>query len=71
MLLSNSFILFAEVGARNERRICAVNCNKTAGFEVVHGLLDKIMLLLEVSWNPQKSNTGYYLRSADGKEKLY
>ena len=34
-----------EVGARNERRICAVNCNKNAGFEVVHGLLDKIMML--------------------------
>lgn len=55
-----------EVGARNERRICAVNCNKTAGFEVVHGLLDRIMLLLEVSWNPEKTLTGYYLRPAEG-----
>lgn len=51
----------SEVGARNERRICAVNCNKNAGFEVVHGLLDRIMMLLEVPWNPQRGETGYYL----------
>nr|XP_022906713.1 phenylalanine--tRNA ligase beta subunit [Onthophagus taurus] len=54
-----------EVGARNERRICAVNCNKTAGFEVVHGLLDRIMLLLEVPWNPKKEKTGYYLKAIE------
>lgn len=48
-----------EVGARNERRICAVNCNKTAGFEVVHGLLDHVMMLLEVPWDAE---LGYQLR---------
>ncbi|KAL1505979.1 hypothetical protein ABEB36_005420 [Hypothenemus hampei] len=55
----------AEVGARNERRICAVNCNKNAGFEVVHGLLDRIMLLLEVPWSPNKDNLGYFLKATD------
>ncbi|XP_058812430.1 phenylalanine--tRNA ligase beta subunit [Topomyia yanbarensis] len=52
----------AEVGARNERRVCAVNCNKTAGFEVVHGLLDRVMHLLEVPWDKEK---GYYLKAAE------
>lgn len=52
----------SEVGAKNERRVCAVNCNKTAGFEVVHGLLDRIMQLLEVAWDKQE---GYYLQAAD------
>lgn len=52
----------AEVGARNERRICAVNCNKTAGFEVVHGLLDRVMQLLEVPWDKEN---GYYLKAAE------
>lgn len=51
-----------EVGARNERRIGAVNCNRSAGFEVVHGLLDRVMLLLEVPW---KGENGYYLRAND------
>ncbi|KAG5676763.1 hypothetical protein PVAND_006572 [Polypedilum vanderplanki] len=52
----------AEVGARNERRLCAVNYNKHAGFEVVHGILDRIMQVLEVPWN--KSN-GYSLKAVD------
>ncbi|CAO1420864.1 unnamed protein product [Diamesa serratosioi] len=50
-----------EVGARNERRLCAVNCNKFAGFEVVHGLLDRVMQLLEVPWDKEK---GYCLKEA-------
>lgn len=52
----------AEVGARNERRICAVNCNKSAGFEVVHGLLDRVMQLLEVRWDKAE---GYYLEACE------
>lgn len=57
-----------EVGARNERRLCAVNCNKTAGFEVVHGLLDRVMQLLEVSWKSTGSAVaqGYYLQATEG-----
>lgn len=57
----------AEVGARNQRNLCAVNCNRNAGFEVVHGLLDKVMLLLEVPWSVNKDANGYYLRAIDGK----
>lgn len=58
-----------EVGARNERRLCAVNCNKTAGFEIVHGLLDRVMQLLEVPWKSANSNIkhGYYLQAAEGE----
>jgi len=55
----------AEVGARNERRIGAVNCNKSAGFEIVHGLLDRVMQLLEVPW---KGDNGYSLQKAEGYE---
>ena len=36
------------VGARNERYLCAVYYGKTSGFEVVHGLLDKMMHLLDI-----------------------
>lgn len=51
-----------ETGAYNERRLCAINCNKTAGFEVVHGLLDRVMQLLETPWT---KDGGYYLQAAD------
>lgn len=51
-----------EVGARNERRMVAINCNKSAGFEIVHGLLDRVMQLLEVSW---KGENGYRLEATE------
>ncbi|KAF8351341.1 phenylalanyl-tRNA synthetase subunit beta [Amanita rubescens] len=51
--------------ARNERRAAAVWCNKTAGFEVVHGLLDRAMKMLEIPRirsNDLEAETGYYLK---------
>eukprot|EP00727_Mastigamoeba_balamuthi_P000842 m51a1_g10755 putative phenylalanine--trna ligase beta subunit (600) ;mRNA; f:382544-385979 len=36
------------VGARNERRLCAIYSGLTSGFERVHGLLDRLMQILEV-----------------------
>ncbi|XP_063991545.1 phenylalanine--tRNA ligase beta subunit [Diachasmimorpha longicaudata] len=55
----------SECGARNERRLCAVYCNKSAGFEIIHGLLDRTMQLLEVPWSVDKSQNGYYLEAAE------
>ncbi|CRK92388.1 CLUMA_CG005918, isoform A [Clunio marinus] len=52
----------AEVGARNERHLCAVNCNKNAGFEVVHGILDRVMQSLDVPWDKTE---GYWLKSVN------
>ncbi|CAB3250407.1 unnamed protein product [Arctia plantaginis] len=51
-----------ETGARNERRLCAVHCGRSAGFQFVHGLLDRIMLLLRETWDKQ---TGYFLRQCE------
>lgn len=44
MLLSKE----ADVGAKNGRRLVAVNCDKTSGFEVIHGLLNRVMEVLRV-----------------------
>lgn len=38
----------ADVGAVNKRRLVAVNCDKTSGFEVIHGLLNRVMEVLRV-----------------------
>ena len=55
-----------DVGARNQRWMCAVNYNKTPGFETVHGLMDRVMQLLEVpSVQAEKNAKGYYIRGAD------
>ncbi|KAH8999260.1 phenylalanyl-tRNA synthetase subunit beta [Lactarius akahatsu] len=50
--------------ARNVRHAAAVWCNKTAGFEIVHGLLDRAMAMLEVPHIPGAgaAPTGYYIK---------
>jgi len=62
--------LSLERQARNVRHAAAVWCNKSAGFEVIHGLLDKVMKTLEVkriNSSDTKSESGYYLKEKDGK----
>ncbi|XP_072929340.1 phenylalanine--tRNA ligase beta subunit [Epargyreus clarus] len=48
----------AETGACNRRRACAVYCGRAAGFQFVHGLLDRLMALLRTPRGP----AGYCLR---------
>ncbi|KAI9599627.1 hypothetical protein BDF19DRAFT_429329 [Syncephalis fuscata] len=48
--------------ARNERHVCAVYSNKTSGFEIIHGALNRIMHMLDiplVAANGVKS--GYFI----------
>uniref|UniRef100_A0A8D3BGD0 Phenylalanine--tRNA ligase beta subunit n=1 Tax=Scophthalmus maximus TaxID=52904 RepID=A0A8D3BGD0_SCOMX len=56
-----------DVGTRNSRRFCAVYYNKSPGFEVIHGLLDRTMQLLEVK--PGRGE-GYHIQAADGKSPV-
>jgi phenylalanyl-tRNA synthetase beta subunit len=39
-----------DVGARNERHLVAVYSNKESGFEVVHGMLNRVMEALGVPY---------------------
>lgn len=55
--------------ARNVRHAAAVWCNKTAGFEVVHGILDRAMKMLEVPKirsDDLAAETGYYIKERSG-----
>ncbi|KAM8804923.1 SYFB ligase, partial [Eudromia elegans] len=51
-----------DVGARNHRHLCALYYNKNPGFEIIHGLLDRVMQLLDV---PNEEN-GYVIKAAEG-----
>lgn len=63
-IISSKFIFhFSDTGAINERRLCALYYDKRAGFEVVHGLLDRVMQLLQVPWSKEN---GYWLNGIDG-----
>jgi len=56
----------ADVGARNCRRLLALTSGTRAGFEVVHGLLDRVMEVLAV---PADEAAGYHTlacAAADG-----
>ena len=58
-----------ETQAHNVRHAAALWCNKTAGFEIVHGLLDRIMLMLEVpriQSDDNKAKHGYYIKETSG-----
>jgi phenylalanyl-tRNA synthetase beta chain len=54
------------VGAKNARRVCAVYAGPTSGFEIIHGLVDRVMTLCEVA--PEKE---YVQNSAKGDEEKY
>lgn len=59
--------------ARNERHAAAVWCSKTAGFEVVHGLLDRAMRMLEVPRivkGDKDKSSGYYIVEGDGWSRV-
>lgn len=59
--------------SRNERRFAACWYGKSSGFEVVHGLLDRIMLMLKSAFITKEeglSNAaikGYWIEEVDGK----
>ena len=50
-----------DVGARNSRRLLALYSNTKSGFEVVHGLLDRVMEVMNVRADPA---TGYHTQAA-------
>lgn len=62
-----------DVGARNERHLAAIYYGKqTSGFEIIHGLLDRVMQVLDCPYigeHPDRARTtrGYYIEaSTDG-----
>jgi len=56
----------ADTGARNVRKLVAVNYNKMAGLEIIHGLLDRIMVLLDVKFKDE-----YVTVACEGMENIY
>ncbi|XP_074603207.1 phenylalanine--tRNA ligase beta subunit [Brevipalpus obovatus] len=52
------------VGVKNNRMLAAVNYNKSPGFEIIHGLLDRVMQALEVPWSTDTAS-GYHIQAID------
>ncbi|KAG5456166.1 MAG: hypothetical protein BJ554DRAFT_4168, partial [Olpidium bornovanus] len=56
----------AERRARNERRVAVVYSSKVAGFEIIHGLLHRLMQMLHTNLaSATGSDEGYYIRESE------
>jgi phenylalanyl-tRNA synthetase beta chain len=53
-----------DTGASNKRVLTAIYCNTSSGFEIIHGLLDRIMLLLRVP-NKKQIPGGYFIKQSE------
>lgn len=64
-----------DVGARNERRLVATHTGATSGFEVIHGLLDRVMVCAQIPPTPAyaddsiaKEDAAYFVPKFEGIE---
>ncbi|GMY15424.1 phenylalanine--tRNA ligase beta subunit, cytoplasmic isoform X2 [Fagus crenata] len=57
-----------DVGATNRRHLAALYCGSTAGYEIIHGLVERIMQV--VGRDPRDNNIPYYLKPSDEPEFL-
>ncbi|KAJ6253734.1 phenylalanine--tRNA ligase beta subunit [Anaeramoeba flamelloides] len=56
----------SEIGSKNERRCAGFYSGTTDGFEYIHGLLDRIMEVLEVPCDLEGEKTeAYYIKETD------
>ncbi|KAL0365809.1 UNVERIFIED_CONTAM: Phenylalanine--tRNA ligase beta subunit, cytoplasmic [Sesamum radiatum] len=59
-----------DVGASNRRHLAALYCGATSGFELIHGLVDRIMEVTGAPFVTPGDNAGYYIQSSDEPEFL-
>ncbi|KAK6116652.1 hypothetical protein DH2020_049586 [Rehmannia glutinosa] len=59
-----------DVGASNRRHLAALYCGATSGFELIHGLVDRIMEVTGTPFVSTGDETGYYIHSSDEPEFL-
>lgn len=59
-----------DVGATNRRQLAALHCGATSGFELIHGLVDRIMEVTGTPFVSVGDDTGYYIKSSNDPEFL-
>jgi len=50
----------SDVGATNKRQLCALYCDTSSQFEMIHGLLDRLMSALGITW--KEENKGFIIK---------
>ncbi|KAG8378413.1 hypothetical protein BUALT_Bualt08G0134800 [Buddleja alternifolia] len=59
-----------DVGASNCRHLAALYCGATSGFELIHGLVDRIMEVTGTPFVSPGDESGYYIQSSNEPEFL-
>ncbi|XP_051150004.1 phenylalanine--tRNA ligase beta subunit, cytoplasmic [Andrographis paniculata] len=59
-----------DVGASNRLHLAALYCGATSGFELIHGLVDRVMEMIGTPFVSPGDKTGYYIQSSDDPEFL-
>ncbi|PSR96575.1 Phenylalanine--tRNA ligase beta subunit like [Actinidia chinensis var. chinensis] len=59
-----------DVGASNCRRLAALYCGANSGFELIHGLVDRVMEIIGTPFVQPGDNAGYYIERANEPEFL-
>nr|GLL44037.1 phenylalanine--tRNA ligase beta subunit, cytoplasmic [Ipomoea trifida] len=59
-----------DVGAINRRHLAALYCGANSGFELIHGLVDRIMEVTGTPFVTPGNTSGYYIESSDEPELL-
>ncbi|GLU17464.1 hypothetical protein SLE2022_338300 [Rubroshorea leprosula] len=59
-----------DVGASNRRLLGALYCGANSGFELIHGLVDRIMEVIGSPFVPVGDNTGYFIQLSEEPEFL-
>ncbi|KAG4942748.1 hypothetical protein JHK82_046938 [Glycine max] len=59
-----------DVGAKNLRQLAALYCGANAGFEIIHGLVDRVMEKNGVPFVSPGDKSGYYIERSDEPEFL-
>lgn len=57
-----------DVGAKNQRHLAALYCNANSGFEVIHGLVDRVMQVVGIGPVALGDNSGYYIQPSKEPE---
>ncbi|KAH9625558.1 hypothetical protein KSS87_023455 [Heliosperma pusillum] len=59
-----------DVGAVNRRQLAALHCGAKSGFEIIHSLVDRVMVVVGTPFVTVGDNSGYYIQRADNPEFL-
>ncbi|PQP95541.1 phenylalanine--tRNA ligase beta subunit cytoplasmic-like [Prunus yedoensis var. nudiflora] len=59
-----------DVGASNRRQLAALFCGASSGFELIHGLVDRVMESIGAAFVPIGDDSGYFIKPSDEPEFL-